>query len=531
MKEFYLFVTVCGVFMVSLINHATPVAGPHHNRLSDTLPVGTAPDLESMIPVNEGDTFSVRVNLPGEKNRSILTNGLRALGAGTAAYGLIQHESEGDKKIATVARRSYVLPVIGTGMALSAGKLTHLGKGVHAYLKYTLYDKHLGIISNGVIPLNARLLKKGQPVFTGTALQDGYLEAMVVSNDPVALPIKATPLVTVVSGPMVAIDRTLPGFVSNTGNLVVRPTADMPVMRPKPIAPVSFSTVVGDIQRSGVKRTHVPAMVTIPAPQNPPLPESIGNSPAKLPHTPAKPIFHRFIPYYVPKKEGPGDEEGGGEGGTIGPDPRNLELFDEDDDDGDDDDGGGGGDGGEGGGDGGDPGSGDSDDDDSDDDDADDDDSDDDDEETEEDVLEYGDEEDSGDGDAPGGDPRFSAPDIYYKCDLRDQWEAYPKSRRKIPGTGLYVGVNYMIAEVVSTPELIDLPGGGWAIMVATANSPFIASILPPLPNPGPCTVTMGCNVTETVYTYNSAGVLVSTSLPFQYESFFVLPPAPKLVP
>ena len=510
MKEFYLLVTACGVFFGSLSNNTPPAAGPHHNLLTDTLPTGAIPDLESMIPVQAGDTFSVRVDLPGQKSHPLLTNGLRALGAGTAAYGLTQHESESDKKIAPVARRSYILPVIGTGIALSAGKLAHLGKGVNAYFKYTLYDKHLNVVSNGVIPLSSRMLKKGQPVFTGTAPEDGYLEAKVVSNDPVAFPIKAIPSVTLTPKSTVIPDRSpavpdraLPGFVSNTDNLIARPTADMPVMRPKSLTPASRILDIGDVQHSGVKTIPVPAIITIPA-APPSLPaKSLGKAPSKLPNTPSKPIFHKFIPYYEIKREDPGDEEGG-EGGSVGePDPGPLELFDEDDDDddgggGDDDDGGGDGGGGDGGG-------GDGDDDDSDDDDS---------TYTEEDSI-----EESGDADTAGGDPRFPPTDVFFACDLYETLIVEADTRRTISAN--YTGVKKLTATAVDDgANIIYPPGGGYVVMTATANSPYIVEIFPPLPNPGPLTVVMACNVTQAVFTYNAAGNLVNTTYPPQYTSY-----------
>ena len=74
MKQFYATI-FCSLLIVPCFAQQLPAAPAQQ------------PDLQSLIPIQKGDSFYLRPTLPPGKNQTIVTNAIRAVGAGLATYG------------------------------------------------------------------------------------------------------------------------------------------------------------------------------------------------------------------------------------------------------------------------------------------------------------------------------------------------------------------------------------------------------------------------------------------------------------
>ena len=358
MKQFYA-TLFCSLLIVPCFAQQQPAAPAQQ------------PDLQSLIPVQKGDSFYVRPTLPPGKNKTIVTNAIRAVGVGLATYGTAHVlASDQETRKTGSAQRSYLLPAVGAGIALSAGPLTYITKHPHAYLQYTLYDKHLTPVSSGIVPLP----KSGthNPILlSGQASEDGYLSAQVVSADPKTAASFQAPVVSITPAQPVE-EATLTPSIQTTStqtDLVAKP-ADRPTqlsslspgssihIMPVAVAPVTVSATAPINQ---VLQTHTvdtrpqpiapksftsQATSSAPTHERPTRPFQRPSQPVQ--NTPA-PIFHKGL-VARPQDEEPTDDEDGatttddviGQPDVITPPPFKGNTADDeapsDDDDDDDDD-------------------------------------------------------------------------------------------------------------------------------------------------------------------------------------------------
>lgn len=291
----------------------------------------TQPDLQSLIPVQAGDRFDIASQKPSSgQNKTLLTNALRALGGGAAAYGLSHNATTYGKETRTSSpKKDYFLPIAGTTLALSANKLTHVGKNAPVYIKYTLYDKNLHVVHEEIARVG-----KTSPVVRGQAAQDGYLQVEVVSANPNNTNAFGEPQVSVTPAekPTEAVvqpaERTIqavtsedlapappaePGATSiavttvTTAAVKTAPLSAEPTAIPTP----KLTGAVAATKPVAVTKTPKTAPVALKiAPvvtADKLIPKSLpaeGLNKAPLP-APKAPVFHKGLPYARRRSEGP----------------------------------------------------------------------------------------------------------------------------------------------------------------------------------------------------------------------------------
>ncbi len=361
MNRYCLLLLLCEVFLSSF-NHQGYKAPPKRlpQRLCDTVPAvdKSGVDLQSLIPVEASDSFYVSFTTHGETNNHILVNGLRALGLGMAAYG-VTHEKKAEGEVTTATiKRSYILPITGLGIAISANKLSKIGhkNKTTVYLKYSFYNQHLDLLSKGVIPINTKRLNK-QFVFSGKVEQNGYFEAQVVFEGSQSGSL---------GEPAIAISHTIiPGSGSDIHEQKNDAYIETPTFSPPPIHELPDPSVAKIEAEKGnqvrlPESHHVTIEPNIDSARSPNLPQphisgievkstlvngsGEGHKPSPTPASREgsdkglpKPITHLGFIYFKVKSEDPNsDEDGNQEDEIANPDTEPVKEPDTDDDDDDD---------------------------------------------------------------------------------------------------------------------------------------------------------------------------------------------------
>jgi hypothetical protein len=307
------------------------------------------PDLQSLIPVNAGDSFYIKYK-PAFKRNEFLKNSIRAVGAGMTSYALIHNIQPSSSETGSSPSshiRSYGLAVAGVGLATSADKLAHLGKKSPAYVRYTLYDKKLSVTTIQTIELR----KGSSNTLSGRVPSDGYLSMQVIGPEQAYVSIADGQEDSTISLPVFS-----PAGADLNSTAALRPTDGdrLPSIKTRPLLAVHQSKVKApSTAHSAANAEKIPAVAVIPA--KIPTPQSdapVGRS-SRTPLKKTQENESRHIDLY--KEDEPEDNSGEEDDADdqpislrkkpseaidalMQPDLHGYDPDDDDDDDGDDDD-------------------------------------------------------------------------------------------------------------------------------------------------------------------------------------------------
>ena len=148
------------------------------HSLGQTIPPGS-------IPINQGDSFSVRTTVTHVGKAAVVGNILRVVGVGALAYQADRIAKKGDLKAGgSQVNGNYWVPPVGAGLIVFGGDIASMKKTSKQYIGYILYNKKGVPVQSNFVGLNQKTIRKYDGiVLTGKASDNGYIRIESGQND------------------------------------------------------------------------------------------------------------------------------------------------------------------------------------------------------------------------------------------------------------------------------------------------------------------------------------------------------------